>query len=76
MAQVIITLSDTPTGGVSLHTDFKPAVGAPCSPAQSAALGFMAQHKREWGATAPSGATIQTDTAWRISGAYNGGSHE
>lgn len=38
MAEIHITLSDTPSGGVSFHTDFKPAVGQPCTPAQGRAL--------------------------------------
>lgn len=38
MAEIRITLSDTPSGGVAFHTDFKPAVGQPCTPAQGRAL--------------------------------------
>jgi hypothetical protein len=49
MADVTITLTDTPSGGVSIHTDFKPAIGAPCTPAQSAALDMMRRTQREWG---------------------------
>lgn len=49
MADVTITLIDTPTGGVAIHTDFKPAIGAPCTPAQSAALDMMRRTQREWG---------------------------
>lgn len=48
MAQVHITLSDTPTGGVEIHTDFSPTVGAPCSKAQAAALDIFARTRREW----------------------------
>jgi len=51
MPQVIITLSDTPTGGVAIHTDFRPAIGAPCSNAQSAALDIIARTKLDWGMT-------------------------
>ena len=55
MPAITITLTDTPTGGVAVHTDFAPAIGAPCSPAQAAALDIMARTKRDWGVT--SGAT-------------------
>lgn len=48
MASVTITLTDTPTGGVAIHTDFKPAIGQPCSPAQGAVLDIIARTKRDW----------------------------
>ncbi len=49
MAQVVITLADTPTGGVSIKTDFTPAVGARCSEAQSAALDIIARTRKHYG---------------------------
>lgn len=49
MPSITITLTDTPAGGVAIHTDFKPAIGAPCSPAQAAVLDIMARTKRDWG---------------------------
>ncbi len=49
MSEVIITLTDTPSGGVAIHTNFKPAIGAPCSNAQSAALDIISRTKRDWG---------------------------
>lgn len=49
MATVHITLTDTPTGGVEVHTDFAPAPGAPCSKAQSTALEIFNRTRREWG---------------------------
>lgn len=49
MAEVTITLTDTPTGGVAIHTNFRPAIGAPCSNAQSAALDIISRTKRDWG---------------------------
>jgi hypothetical protein len=49
MSEVIITLTDTPSGGVAIHTNFKPAIGAPCSNAQSAALDILSRTKRDWG---------------------------
>lgn len=55
MASVTITLTDTPTGGVAIHTDFKPAIGQPCSPAQGAVLDIIARTKRDWGVKAPTG---------------------
>lgn len=38
MPTVRITLTDTPTGGVEAHTEFDPAPGTPCTPAQALAL--------------------------------------
>ncbi len=49
MPSVTITLSDTPTGGVAVHTDFNPAVGNPCSQAQSAALDIISRTRRHYG---------------------------
>lgn len=49
MPHVTITLSDTPTGGVSIKTDFAPAVGHPISVAQSAALDILRRTRREYG---------------------------
>lgn len=49
MPSINITLTDTPTGGVAVHTDFKPAVGSPCSPAQSAALDIISRTRKEFG---------------------------
>lgn len=49
MPAVTITLEDTPAGGVSIHTNFKPAIGAPCSPAQSAALEILSRTRKDWG---------------------------
>lgn len=49
MAQVTITLTDTPDGGVSTKTDFTPAIGAPCTPAQSAALDVIARTRKHYG---------------------------
>lgn len=49
MPAVTITLEDTPAGGVSVRTDFCPAVGRPISPAQSAALDIIRRLSREHG---------------------------
>lgn len=49
MASVIITLTDTPTGGVAVHTDYKPAVGNPCSPAQAHALEVINRTRANYG---------------------------
>lgn len=53
MPTVTITLSDTPTGSVAVHTDFTPNVGAPCTPAQSTALEIITRTKRQWGIAPP-----------------------
>lgn len=55
MALITIVLEDTPTGGVSLHTNFKPAIGAPCTNAQSAALDIIRRTTRDWGVKTPAG---------------------
>ena len=49
MPSVTITLADTPSGGVSVYTDFCPAVGRPISLAQSAALDILRRTAREYG---------------------------
>ena len=49
MPAVTFTLTDTPDGGVSVHTDFKPAIGAPCSAAQAAALEIISRTRKDWG---------------------------
>ncbi len=48
MPSVTITLTDTPNG-VACHSSFKPAVGNPCSPAQSYALEIINRTHRQWG---------------------------
>lgn len=65
MAEVTITLKDTPAGGVSIHTEFKPAIGAPCSAAQAAALDIISRTKREWGMKAPLLAEVDIDAVHR-----------
>ncbi len=54
MPSVTITLTDTPTGGVAIHSEFKPSIGAPCSPAQSAALDIINRTTRDWDLSAAS----------------------
>jgi len=49
MATVHMTFTDTPTGGVEVQTDFVPAIGAPCSKAQAAALEIFNRTRRDWG---------------------------
>ena len=49
MPTINFSLSDTPAGGVAIKTDFTPAVGNPCSPAQAAALEIIRRTNREWG---------------------------
>ena len=49
MPRVTITLTDTPSGDIAIQTDFEPAIGRPCSAAQSAALDIISRTKREWG---------------------------
>ena len=47
MPSVTITLTDTPTGGVAIKTDFEPAAGRPCSAAQAAALDIIRKTRRD-----------------------------
>lgn len=61
MAQVTITLTDTPEGGVAVQTDFKPAIGAPCSAAQAAALDIISRTRKHYGLGAKP--TANTPTA-------------
>lgn len=49
MATVTLTLRDTPQGGVSIHSSFQPAIGAPCSAAQGHALEIMSRTHKQWG---------------------------
>jgi hypothetical protein len=49
MPTIVLTLNDTPNGAVSLHTNFTPAVGQPCSPAQATALDIIARTHKQWG---------------------------
>lgn len=53
MPQVTITLSDTPAGGVAIHSSFAPAVGKACSPAQAAALEIINRTNKQWGVVQP-----------------------
>ena len=52
MATVHLTLTDTATGGVEVQTDFVPAIGAPCTKAQAAALEIFNRTHRDWGMAA------------------------
>ena len=49
MASVTFTLEDNPKGGVSIKTDFVPAIGRPCTLAQSAALEILSRTRRDYG---------------------------
>lgn len=59
MASVTLTLTDTPAGGVAIHSSFEPAVGAACSPAQSEALEIIRRTRKDWG-IAPAGTPTTT----------------
>lgn len=49
MPDITLTLSDTPDGGVAIHSSFRPAVGNPCSPAQGYALEIISRTHKAWG---------------------------
>lgn len=61
MPSVTIILTDTPTGSVSVQSTFTPAVGQPCSPAQSVALEVTRLVRRQW--TAQIEQPTQTEAA-------------
>lgn len=48
MATVHMSFTDTPTGGVEVHTDFTPGIGAPCTKAQAVALEIFNRTRRDW----------------------------
>jgi hypothetical protein len=62
MPTVTITLSDTPTGGVAIKTDFAPAIGARCSAAQAAALDIIRRTSHEYGLPSIQPTTQPIDT--------------
>lgn len=43
---VVITLRDTPTGDVAVHSTFTPAVGQRCTPAQAYAMDIICHHRQ------------------------------
>lgn len=49
MPSITLTLTDTPAGGVSLSSSFRPSIGHPCSAAQAYALDIMARTRKDWG---------------------------
>lgn len=49
MATVHMTFTDTPTGGVEVHSDFQPSRGSPCTKAQAAALEIFNRTRKDWG---------------------------
>lgn len=53
MPTITLTLTDTPAGAVAIHSSFRPAVGAPCSPAQAAALEMISRTHKQWGVQPP-----------------------
>jgi hypothetical protein len=54
MAEITLTLRDTPAGGVSIQSSFKPAVGSSCTPAQAQALDLHRLVVKAW----PAGAAV------------------
>ena len=67
MPSVTITIADTPTGGLSVYTDFKPAAGNPCTPAQAAALDIIRRTRKDYGLTQPE-AIAPIDVPFRVGG--------
>jgi len=54
MATVTLTLWDTASGSVALHSSFQPAVGQPTTPAQAQALDLISGTFKRWGKTSES----------------------
>jgi hypothetical protein len=49
MPSITLIITDTPAGGVSVASSFRPAIGHPCSPAQSYALEILSRTRKDWG---------------------------
>ena len=60
MAEVHITLRDTPLGTVSVHTESVPPYQHPLSPAQLAALEIQLRTARQWGIAPKAAAATST----------------
>jgi len=73
MATVHITLTDTPTGGVEVHTDFTPGIGAPCTKAQSTALEIFNRTRREWNLSGIEAVHIKNPAMGTLRDLANGG---
>lgn len=58
MAEVILRIKDTPTGGVAVHATYEPPLRVPCTNAQLAALEIVRRTTRDWG-VAPSPSAIK-----------------
>ncbi len=66
---VCLTLRDTPQGTVAVHSDFKPAIGHPATPAQSLALDMLRLTPRDWPVDyASTGAATQRPPLLYLSG--------
>lgn len=55
MPSVTITLTDTPNGGVAVHSSFHPRIGQPLTPCQQYALDVIARTHRTWGVAQSAG---------------------
>lgn len=58
MASITITVADTPNGGISIRSDYQPAVGNPCSRAQSAALDMIRRTRKDFGLPDPTSTAL------------------
>lgn len=65
MPSVTLTLTDTPNGGVALHHNFHPRVGAPCSKAQEFALEIINRTHRQRGLPVTAGDGVDIDAVHR-----------
>lgn len=64
MPSITLILSDTPAGGVSLASSFRPAIGHPCSAAQAYALDIMARTRKDWGLPTQADTEPTPRTGW------------
>lgn len=53
MPSITITITDTPTGGVAVHSNYVPALGGKTTPAQMAAQDIVNRTCREYGLANP-----------------------
>lgn len=73
MANITMTLTDTPDGGVSIHSSFRPAVGNPCTPAQGYALEIINRTHKQWGVPQDKSTGLDIDAVYRSRGNLAGG---
>ncbi|MFZ4625487.1 MAG: hypothetical protein ACOYNF_14785 [Rhodoferax sp.] len=49
MASITLTITDTESDSVAIHSSFKPAIGLRLTPAQAHALDLISRTHKQWG---------------------------